>query len=94
MTGEDIDRYVKAQHALHTGVEIALTVSSQFGQMKQFRAEFVTLTSDVSALVKLLIKKGVITLDEYDKAAADEIEADVKEFQETLRLFGCVTELR
>ena len=39
---------------------------------------------DQSALVKLLISKNIITLEEYTKAIADEMEEEVKRYEKRI----------
>jgi hypothetical protein len=77
----DFARHRAAQGKMQAGVAFDKT---QDQSQKHERVGINTALCDHSALVKLLISKGIITQEEYAKAIADEMEAEVKRYEQKL----------
>ena len=80
----DIDRYMKAGHAIQTGVKIDHETGSQDGTPKHLRTGINLTKTDHAALVSILISKGILTEAEYFKAVADEAEKEARTYEERL----------
>lgn len=87
MTQEDQERYRRAQHAMQTGVAMMMEIYQHDLTQKSFRVGINTALCDASALVKLLIKKGIISTDEIEKALADEMEAEAERYRERINRY-------
>lgn len=85
-TFEDgLQRYEAAGHAIQSGVKFEQEVlGSQDGAPKHLRTGLNLRACDHSALVRLLISKGVITDEEYVEAMAAEAEVEVRRYEERL----------
>jgi hypothetical protein len=91
MTQADEDRYTKALHAMQTGVMYQMEPSGNPAetQPKHLRVGVNAALIDSGAMAKLLIDKGIITLDEYQAALADMAEREVAHYTELVnRQFG------
>lgn len=75
-------RYQAAAHAMQSGVEFTKDKTGQ--EPKHLRVGINAAMSDMSGLATLLIEKGVITLEEYEKAVADAMEREVKSHREVI----------
>lgn len=78
----DRQRYVAACHAMQSGV--AFTMPSKETEPKHLRVGVNAAMCDTAAMARLLVDKGVITLEEYEKAIADEMEREVQRYQDRL----------
>jgi hypothetical protein len=86
---EDVDRYESAAHAMQTGVDLEHELGSKDGSPKHLRVGINRGAVNIAALAKLLIAKGIITLDEYEKSAADEMERECERYTKRLvKLMG------
>ena len=61
----DRDRYLKAAHAMQTGVALEMSRHAAPTEPKHLRVGVNAAMSDQAGLVKLLIAKGIFTEDEY-----------------------------
>jgi hypothetical protein len=77
----DRERYELAAHAVQTAVKFEQATGSNCGSPKHLRTGLNLSKCDQAALVKLLIAKSILTLDEYQHALADEAEAEVERYQ-------------
>lgn len=92
MSEQDRERYNRAAHAMQTGVAFLIgndaepwpPVAKEINP-KHLRVGINVALRDMASLVKLLIDKGFITLDEYEKALADGMEEEVKIHEEILK---------
>ncbi len=84
MGTNDRDRYERALHAMQTGVATWMGVDKNETTAKHLRVGVNSALCDTAALAKLLIAKGLITEEEYLKAIADTMEAEVKRYEERL----------
>lgn len=78
----DKERYDAAAHAMQTGVAFSRDLKEQ--EPKHLRVGINAAMSDHGALVNLLIKKGVITLDEYMAEAVDYMEKEAESYKKKL----------
>jgi hypothetical protein len=87
MSQADNERYRAALHAMQSGVafEQARDGPGGDGTPKHLRVGVNSALCDNAALARLLIEKGVFTLDEYEKAQADEMEREVERYRDRIR---------
>ena len=77
-------RISTAQHSMQTGVAAKMAVSEKETQPKHLRVGVNMAMVEHSALVELLIEKGVITELEYLEKLAAGIEKEAAAYQEFL----------
>jgi len=93
---EEGKRYEKAAHAMQTGVKMIQNFehsemansNSMFepsDSPKHLRVGINSTMCDEAGLVKLLIKKGLFTQLEYVTSIADEMELEVKRYEERIQ---------
>ena len=82
MSQQDEDRYTAALHAMQTGVMYQMEPGGNPNETtpKHLRVGVNAALIDSGALAKLLIDKGIFTLDEYQAALADMAERDVASY--------------
>ena len=75
-------RYLAAIHAVQSGVawEMRLTVLRGATSPKHLRVGVDSALCGQSALIKLLVAKGLVTQDEIDRAIVAEVEAEVARY--------------
>ena len=79
--------YLEAAHALQTGVRIDQEVlGSTDGTPKHLRVGVNIAMCDHSSLVRLLIKKGIITDEEYLAAITDGLNEEVDRYEKRLNV--------
>lgn len=84
MTQEDQERYQRAMHAVQTGVAMETELPQVLDSgtsPKHLRVGVNAALVDSGALALLLLKKGVIESDEYERALADQAEAEVRRYE-------------
>lgn len=81
---EQKERYLRAAHAMQSGVAAAMTTGSQSHEPKHLRVGVNSALVDHGALVKLLVDKGILTELEYFTAIADMMEAEVQSYEREL----------
>jgi len=86
MSKEDVARYRAAAHAMQTAVAMSMEVDPGDCTPKHLRVGVNSALCDSGAMAALLIAKGLITRDEYEKAVADMMEAEVQRYREELGL--------
>jgi hypothetical protein len=85
MTPEQRARYHAAAHAVQSGVAHELeAIDPSSGSPKHLRTGVNLLFCGASAMVKLLVAKGIITEAEYDDALIAEIEAEQTRYEARL----------
>lgn len=84
MSAEDVARYRAAAHAMQSGVLTEHQLGSTDGSPKHLRVGVNSSAVSLAALAGLLIEKGLITLDEYERANADEMEIEKRRYEERL----------
>ena len=78
------ERYIKARHAMQSGVAMWINYDKKSTEPKHLRVGVNSAMVDSSALANLLIAKGIISEDEYFKALAERMEAEVKSYTERI----------
>ncbi len=82
---ENAERYKAAAHAMQSGVAFKMQREPNGDTTpKHLRVGVNSAMVDTSTIVKLLVDKGVITMDEWFKALADGMEAEVKLYESEL----------
>ncbi len=84
MSESDHNRYLKAAHAMQSGVAAWMHIDPKQVEPKHLRVGINSAMSDHGALVGLLVAKGVITSDEYTRAVADSMEREAASYEERL----------
>lgn len=82
MSKEATERWFAAAHAMQTGVAASPDKSDQ--EPKHLRVGVNSAMADHGSLVRLLVAKGVFTMDEYEEAIATGMEAEVKTYEAEL----------
>lgn len=78
------ERYHAACHAIQTGVAVDHANGSGDGTPKHLRVGIATSKVAEAAIARLLIARGIFTLEEYVEAQADEAEIEVRRYEERL----------
>lgn len=84
MTQHDTDRYLAAAHAVQSGVAAEMALNPKPTEPKHLRVGVNSALVSNVALARLLIEKGVFTLDEYEAAQAAEMEAEQARYEQRL----------
>lgn len=84
MTASDRQRYLDAAHAMQTGVAMTMNHDPGSTQPKHLRVGVNSAHVSLAALVKVLIDKGVLTLDEYEAANADQMQTEADGYRNAL----------
>ena len=77
-------RYVRAVHAMQSGVAMMMSLDPKATQPKHLRVGVNSSMVDHAGLVALLIEKGVITDEEYISKIADAMEREVALYEAEL----------
>ncbi len=85
MTEENRQRYLKAVHAMQSGVAMKKGLMHGETDTKHLRVGVNSAMCDHAALVRLLMEKGILTKEEYTKAVADEMEREVERYKKELK---------
>lgn len=80
----DIERYFGAAHAMQSGVAAVMEFDEKPTSPKHLRVGVNSAMVEHGALVGLLLKKGIITLEEYHKAIADGMEEEKRKYEQLL----------
>lgn len=78
------ERYLAAAHAMQTGVAFTMHSDPKQTDPKHLRVGINAAMVEHGALVGLLLEKGLLTMEEYYKALADKMEAEVQTYAERL----------
>lgn len=84
MSADDVARYHAALHAMQSGVAAEHSQGSNDATPKHLRVGVNSALVNDAAIARLLIAKGVITLDEYEAALAAEMEVEQRSYEERL----------
>lgn len=79
MSEEDRTRYMHHAHRMQTGVEFNKNKNDQTPKM--LRVGINSAMSDQGGLATLLIQKGIITIDEYEKTVADAMQREADRYE-------------
>jgi hypothetical protein len=80
------ERYKAALHAMQTGVALKMERDAHETQPKHLRVGVNSAMVADSAVVTLLVERGVFTWDEYFVALADAMEGEVALYRTELNL--------
>jgi hypothetical protein len=82
----DRERYYAAAHAMQSGVAMSMNIAfpSPDTTPKHLRVGINSAMCDHTALVRLLIAKGLFTEAEYAKEIADEMEREKERYEREL----------
>jgi len=95
MSETPLQRYTTAAHAMQSGVAAKMAYDPSETTPKHLRAGVNSAMVETSALVQLLVAKGIITFDEWCEALASAMEAEVALYETELRrLTGSKVTLR
>ena len=78
------ERYMSAMHAMQSGVAMEMNYRPQPTEPKHLRVGINSAMADMAGLVQLLIKKGVISEQEYLEAIATSAEQEKKRYEDHL----------
>lgn len=82
---EDVlKEYYALSHAMQSGVQAELSLGDTSANPKYLRTGINSAMSDVSAIAKLLIAKGVFTEEEYYVAVRDAMRREVSDYERRL----------
>lgn len=85
---EERDRYLKAAHAMQSGVAAMMAINPNGATSpKHLRVGVNSAMTEQRALATLLIERGLFTAEEYAKAMADAMEAEVGTYEAELSKF-------
>lgn len=84
-TDEARARYLKAAHAMQTGVAMEMNYDPQPTTPKHLRVGVNSAMSDQGGLVTLLIAKGIITEEEYLEAICASMEREAESYTQRIR---------
>lgn len=76
--------YREALHAMQTGVATEMEQGNPDTEPKHLRVGVNACMCDHSALVRLLIEKGILTLAEYQEAVIEEMNREVRRYEHRL----------
>lgn len=76
-----LNRYVEAQHGMQSGVALKMYEEPTETSPKHLRVGVNTAMVDQAAVVKLLLDKGIFTMEEYYVALAEQMEAERDRYQ-------------
>lgn len=82
---EDRERYLAAAHAMQCGVGHMMNFRREETEPKHLRTGINSAMVEHAALVSLLIEKGVITNEEYQKRLADKMEEERDAYVKALK---------
>ena len=89
MNNPTYDQYLKAAHAMQTGVAMKRDIDPTETQPKHLRVGVNSAMVDTATLVSLLISKGLITKEEWMAAVTMAMETEVKLYETELeKLIG------
>jgi polyhydroxyalkanoate synthesis regulator phasin len=80
----DLERYQAAAHAMQSGVAMKMNYSALETTPKHLRVGVNCSMVETSAIVRLLVAKGIITAEEWTKELADEMERERDRYVEWL----------
>jgi hypothetical protein len=78
------ERYAAAAHAMQTGVATEMEFDKQATTPKHLRVGVNSAMADHAGLAALLIRKGIITEDEYLVAITEQMETEKRRYETEL----------
>lgn len=80
----NLERYEKALHAMQSGVAMEINYDNNSIMPKHLRVGINSALVETSMLAKILISKGIITSEEYEKELADSMEIEKRRYETML----------
>ena len=77
------EKYLALYHAMQSGVAYMMGKSEECSP-KHLRVGVNSAMVEHGALIKLMIDKGIITMDEYEKYLVEFMEREVKSYEDQL----------
>lgn len=77
--------YEEACHAMQSGVAMELARNPISGTAKHLRVGVNVALRDHASLVALLVSKGIITYEEYERAMTEGMNEEVERYEAILR---------
>ena len=87
MSQADVDRYLKAMHAVQTGIAFRMEHDTNIALPKHMRTGIDSAMVTDAAIATLLISKGIFTRDEYDAELANQAEAEAERQRQALESY-------
>lgn len=81
---DDTKRYHAALHAVQSGIAAKMNYDNKDVSPKHLRVGVNSLFVNDAALVNLLVKKGLFTMEEYTRELADEMEREQDRYEKDL----------
>jgi hypothetical protein len=78
-------RYLDAAHAMQTGVALMMQYDQGSTAPKHLRVGINSAMCDSAALASLLMRKKIITEEEYYQSLVDSMEAEVERYKQLLQ---------
>lgn len=76
--------YKEAAHAMQSGVAMEMNYNKQSTDPKHLRVGINSTMVDTAAMARLLMDKGVITMEEYEAALTAEMNKEVERYEKHL----------
>jgi hypothetical protein len=91
---EAYKRYMKAAHAMQSGVAFKMEKDPSETKPKHLRVGINSVLSNNAAIAELLIERGIFTKEDYMSKMADKMEEEAEDYRQELEsLFGVHIEL-
>ena len=95
MNLEQVEKYSKLMHAVQTGVAYKMNIDPTDTEPKHLRVGINSAMIQISAIVRILIDKGVFTEEEYYEKLIEIAEDEVQMYKDLLSAhFGTTIDLR
>ena len=78
-------KYARLMHAMQTGIAVLMNYNPKETEPKHLRVGVNSALLDSSAVVKLLVSKGIITELEYFRELVALVQADLDSYQEQIQ---------
>lgn len=76
--------YEQAAHAMQTGVAVMMSRGSKETDPKHLRVGVNSAMVDTAAIVNLLVRKGIFTLDEFKEELTDQMNLEADRYETTI----------
>lgn len=86
-------KYLEAAHAMQSGVAMMMNYDTADTEPKHLRVGINSAMVSDAALVRLLIKKGLITMEEFQESLTEEMNREVERYEAQLLSMGIKAKL-
>lgn len=76
--------YQQALHGIQTGIALEIERGSNCASPKHLRVGVNSAMCEHAALVKILLEKGILTADEYEKAITDAFNEELERIEKSV----------